>query len=560
MDYEKLSKRTIQAGMVTVFTLSIGIASHAMNLVREETRTEEAVVKYGVTGQGVTIAILDRGIDWRHPDFIKPDGTTRIKWLLDMTGQNGCDASGKGSPPPVEYSEAQINAALEGGPAINSRDAEGHGTLTAGIAAGNGRAFAAGKYRGIAPEADLIIVKATSEGAPAHDGEPEEAPFNACFLEALDWLDGKVRLLGQPVVATINAGVQLFGPVDGTSVISRKIDQVFGQNRPGRVYVSPSGDEGSLPNHAGGSYSHLRDTVVRFNKASDNTSDLALWYTGSKPAEVTLTFEDGTVFGPIGPGEFVDQPNDIFFAQYEPGQEFYPATSTSGDRLVFARITGHNGAGTLRIRGLASGRGRFDLYGDVLGPNLTPIISFIDGLVPGRLTDFSSTRSAVVVGAHVVRTSYVDINHVTRDVSDEGEVGELWLKSSGGPTRDRRLGMDLTAPGHNLFASYAPQSFRATFRFNLIEDGGGFYGRQGATSGSGPIVVGAIALLLQMKPTLTARQAELILHNTAVADAFTGRTPNRDWGFGKLDVLAALKKLCHIQPRCAHQPEGHDIE
>jgi hypothetical protein len=53
-------------------------------------------------------------------------------------------------------------------------------------------------------------------------------------------------------------------------------------------------------------------------------------------------------------------------------------------------------------------------------------------------------------------------------------------------------------------------------------------------------VVGAVALLLEQDPTLTADQVRLILRNTAVKDAFTGSVPNHDWGFGKLDVLAAL--------------------
>ena len=187
-----------------------------MDAVRVETRTDLAVRIYGVTGKGVTIAILDRGIDWTHPDFIKPDGTTRIKWILDMTGQkNWCTAS---NPEPVEYTEAQINAALRGGPKINTRDAVGHGTNTAGVAAGNGRAFANGKYAGFAPEADLIIVKMTSDGVPAHDGEAAEASFVACVDQAFDRLDLKITQLGQPVVGLMNSGTQ-FGPMGGAAPI-----------------------------------------------------------------------------------------------------------------------------------------------------------------------------------------------------------------------------------------------------------------------------------------------------------------------------------------------------
>ena len=77
--------------------------------VLADTQADQAIEDYGVSGQGVTVAILDRGIDWSHPDFVKPDGTTRIRWLLDMSGQSLCSSD---DPTPVEYNEVDINLAL----------------------------------------------------------------------------------------------------------------------------------------------------------------------------------------------------------------------------------------------------------------------------------------------------------------------------------------------------------------------------------------------------------------------------------------------------------------
>jgi hypothetical protein len=521
---------------------------------RQETRADDAEAAYGVTGRGVTVAILDRGIDWTNPDFIKPDGTTRIKWLLDTEGQNGCDMH---NPPPREYSEADINAALQGGPPINSRDALGHGTVTAGIAAGNGRAFADGMYRGMAPEADLVIVRLTSEYVPPHDGQPEQQPFQGCIEQALDWLDQKITALGQPAVALINSGVQ-WGPIDGTSAVSRKIDQVFGSDRPGRAYVSPSGDEGNLPNHAGADYDNTQDTVVRFTKAQDTLSYLPIWYTGSQPAQITIAFDDGTTVGPVGPGGFLNQ-NGVYIQQYEPGQEFYPWQSTSGDRAVYVNIAGHTGGGSVLIRGTTPGAGHADFYGE---DGLANFFQFTDHLVPGRLADYAATQSAIVVGAHVLQTSYTDIDHQFRDLGQgEGATEDLWTGSSGGPSRDGRpIVVDLTTPGQNVFATYGQTSYWATFRFNLIEDGGGWYGRQGATSGSAPIALGAVALMFQLNPTLTGGQVKDILHQTAVSDAFTGPTPNPDWGYGKLDVLAALDAIAGGgAPRPLSRPRASDF-
>jgi len=268
---------------------------------------------------------------------------------------------------------------------------------------------------------------------------------------------------------------------------------------------------------------------------------MSLWYTGSRPARVTVAFQDGAEVG-VNPGGSINQ-QGIYLIQYAPGNEFYPWRSTSGDRAVWMRIAGHAGEGRVVIHGTTTATGHFDLYG-----SLDNVISFSDHLVLGRLTDYATTRSAIVAGAHVVRTAYVDLNGHSRILDDEGAAAELWLHSSAGPTRDGRLhGVDVSAPGHNCFAAYAAGSYWRTFEFNLIHDGGGWYGRAGATSGSAPIVVGAVALMLERKPMLTAAEIREVLRETARADDHTGSVPNADWGYGKLDILRALDAVCPDQ-------------
>ena len=77
----------------------------------------------------------------------------------------------------------------------------------------------------------------------------------------------------------------------------------------------------------------------------------------------------------------------------------------------------------------------------------------------------------------------------------------------------------------------------------MIQDSGGWYIRGGATSGAAPVVVGAVALMLELKPDLTADQVRAILRDTAVTDAATGTIPNLDWGYGKLNLSGAIEVL-----------------
>ncbi len=515
----------------------------ADTIVNKDTQNDKTFAKYGVTGKGVIVAIMDRGIDYTHPDFRNPDGTTRIKMMWDMSSQNLC---APGNPLPVVYTEAQINTALQDNTPLGERDAVGHGTVTAGIAAGNGSAVGKSslQYAGIAPQADLLIVKVTSEGAPAHGSQPAESPFQGCYNQALDLVIAEAAALGEPIVGLINSGTQ-WGPIDGTGAVSREIDLDFGLNNPGYVYVEASGDEGTLPNHARSTYSETA-TVFPFTIATSSTDTGQIWYTGSAPANVTLTTSDNGDMVTATPNNCVSSADGSLSAcNYLPGDQFYPWQSSGPDRAVWYEISGHTGNGTLTMQGTSSNPGTADVYSDD-----SANVAFTKFITPGRLNDYSSTFSADVAACYNVRTSWTDINNDKQSITDQGKVGGLWTFSSGGPTRDGRIppngGVDVATPGGNLFAAYGLNTYWETFQFNLIKGGEGYYGRQSATSGASPILVGAAALMLQMDPKLTASQVRQIIHQTATSDKFTGTVPNENWGSGKLNILGATNAVAAL--------------
>jgi subtilisin family serine protease len=95
----------------------------------------------GFTGKGVTVAVLDTGIDATHPDF-----AGRIADARDFTSDNSTD------------------------------DTIGHGTHVASTVAGSGAA-SNGKYRGVAPDATLVVGKVCQEG-----GCPDSA-----IIAGMEW-------------------------------------------------------------------------------------------------------------------------------------------------------------------------------------------------------------------------------------------------------------------------------------------------------------------------------------------------------------------------------------
>lgn len=85
--------------------------------------------KLGIRGEGVRVAVLDTGVNYRHPDL-----ADRM-WRTPEFPNHGYDfASGDNDP----------------------MDAQGHGTACAGIVAGDGRL---GKATGVAPRATVMAVR-----------------------------------------------------------------------------------------------------------------------------------------------------------------------------------------------------------------------------------------------------------------------------------------------------------------------------------------------------------------------------------------------------------------
>lgn len=98
--------------------------------VTNQTIATQVAHNEGYTGKGVTVAVVDTGV-FTHTDLIKP--TNRIVGFKDFV-------NGKKSP----------------------YDDNGHGTHIAGVISSSG-VSSNGKYKGIAPDANILAVKALDE-------------------------------------------------------------------------------------------------------------------------------------------------------------------------------------------------------------------------------------------------------------------------------------------------------------------------------------------------------------------------------------------------------------
>jgi len=149
----------------------------ANDRARQDTRVNRVragapPLRSGYKGEGVTIAIVDSGIDAVHPDL-----RDRVALHLNFNPSWFMDDITDG-----EYSKqlAEVTSGYDG---------VGHGTHVAGIVGGTGAAATNVDLSGVAPEATLIDLKIGDLETPTLSNPPTElGAFESNVLAAYQWL------------------------------------------------------------------------------------------------------------------------------------------------------------------------------------------------------------------------------------------------------------------------------------------------------------------------------------------------------------------------------------
>jgi len=187
-------------------------------------------------GRNVTVAIVDTGIDYTHPDFYDENNRSIIKVLTSMLYVSASSGEYIFWEP---YKNGTMEDLLNYDMAIWQRygepaflDINGHGTHVAGIIAGRGHA-SDGKYKGIAPDVELVIVKAFDENGVAS--------MDMC-LEALEWIYNNTEKYGIKILS-ISWGSSFAS--DGNDPLSLAVDELV--EKKGVWVFAAAGNEGNLP-------------------------------------------------------------------------------------------------------------------------------------------------------------------------------------------------------------------------------------------------------------------------------------------------------------------------
>ncbi len=437
----------------------------AVNLARQVSCLTSLPSPYNaLSGKGVIVGIIDSGIDYAHPDFRNPDGSTRILELWDQSLPS--TAVAKLAPPPgfpdgILFTREHINEALQqDSPQLQreivpSADISGHGTHVAGIAAGNGRA-SNGTYRGVAYEADLLVVKL---GSPRQPGFPSTTEL----MQAIDFCIQRSIFYGMPLALNLSFG-NSYGSHSGTSLLENYINEISDSGKT--CIVVGSGNEGDSGGHTNQTMTSYSTTKVELAMSSFETSmNLQIWkyynddirilvHSPLQTTPVIITPVQGIGRYRLGNTELL-----VYYGEPSPYslyQEIYMDFLPGNDYL-------DEGIWTIELNARNIVTGSFDMW----LPSASVRNAATRFLVPSPYTTLtipSTAFYAITVGAYN--------SHLDSLASFSGR-GYTWGTNQIKP--------DLAAPGVDI-TSCAP---------------GGSYTVKSGTSMATPFVTGSCALLMQ---------------------------------------------------------------
>ncbi len=522
------------AGEDGVLAVDAGKEVHEMmDSVRIASHVDDVYSGAGLSmpyrGKGVLVGIIDSGFDYTHPNFKDEEGNCRIRcvWEQNKTSSSATPSYGYGSV----YSGADVVSARH--------DASGdtHGTHVAGIAAGS----YGGVYRGVAPEASIVLVSTnkTEQG----------------IIDGLDFLLKYADECNMPLSVNLSLGTVL-GYKDGTDNFSILSDALM-EGKQGCLLSVAVGNEGNRNSTLYGVFGEgggeIRSYLTPPYYGRDN---IFVQGTSGHDYSMTISLEDTVA-----------------------KKEIFSKTFTSSDVLCesyegFGSMDGNDAMLTVSVeKNAVSGNPAFDVmlsyskqdneaWKIVLSADGGTLMAncdygyfssagqsgYSDGTSYCSMAATAAGKNIISVGAYVTKSGFVNLNGTRRELGWKKD--DAYPLSGKGPSFDGRVKPDVSAPGaavvssYNSYAAYYSIS-EADKAFEVSDKTGRTYswGVESGTSMATPVVAGALALWLEAGPSLTVDDVRGVIERTAEGDEFTGELPNGTFGMGKLNVAAGLKDV-----------------
>ncbi len=445
----------------------------------------------GYDGTGVTVAVLDSGVDTSYAGtelpvtFQKKDYSsypTLDNDVANITSGHGTHVTG---------------SVLGRGTLSSGRNNDGNGTTA---------------FKGSAPDADLVFLKIGGDASSSASSVAMIAAMN----DAVSVYDADILTMSYGGWYTYH---------DGSSATEQKVDWVCSQGVP--FFISAGNSANDAQHYSGtvGANSSTGLIAVNTQNGSALTFNL-VWYDGIATSNnLSMKYYDTD-----GITELTNT------AQH---------ATTESDRGTESKFSNYNAtvsAGTyyVKVVNTSSNSQFFHIYFDNWG---YPSINFASPDQEYTIGQPASADSAFAVAAWTTRSTWYDYSG--SGWSYGNTLDDIAPFSSRGPRVDGGVTKpNIAAPGAAILSLRDTDVYTSADAYWIDNDGttsagdANYYQMQG-TSMACPIAAGAAALLLDKYPTATPSQIYAAIQNSASTSG-TGAVPNSTWGYGKLDILAAL--------------------
>lgn len=531
----------------------------AMDAARKTTHVDSVHAGYNLpwpmTGKDIVAGVIDFGFDYGHPSFFDKTGSTyRVKQVWEM-GTNGT--------PPASYTYGHE---LTGATTIQAQGTDNivqsHGTATAGITAGSGFGTNNNKLKGVAPDADIVLVGVRRDSI----GKQWMQSSFSDFLDGVNYIFKYATSVNKPAVTNISWGSQS-GPHDGSSLFNQACDNLSGQ---GKIISMSAGNEGQEKIHLSKTFTStdtLIQTFVTFSADTPKRTWIDVWGNVGKTFCAKVTLYKGSTVGNTTGFICID---DLLHSTYLVSGNgldtcFIDFITSSAEFNNKPRMTLniHNKSKDSILVSIKGNDGSIDMwdeyyyYGYTYGYSSTfeslGMAGVTDGNTVSTVSDMGSANSVLLVGAYASKINWVDLTNAQWTYQSYVNLGDIVPFSSRGPMADGRIKPDITAPGLTLATAissydvrYLPTGINARQLVNSTVFNGKtyYYSEFTGTSASAPMASGIVALMLEANPHLTPKQVQDIIAATAIKDNFTGNLPasgTNVWGHGKINAYAAVK-------------------
>ncbi|WP_160686285.1 S8 family peptidase [Clostridium sp. C2-6-12] len=508
------------------FSTIIYVALPSFYTLQEITPTEASGANFlqlelplRLTGTGVTVAVIDTGIDYLNDEFIRENGETKIEYIWDQTIASEEETTQNQQVPfGILYSKKDIQQAIDTYKAGNNPydivktvDEIGHGTNMAGIIGAIGKKA---NLKGVVPDCNFVVVKLleTISFKKLYNIEIPTYDIVSIF-SALEFLYRYYLENNKPLIIYFPLGSNL-GNHRGRGILEQYMDSIA--RNSGIAIVTGTGNQGASETHTSGAITQVNEerTIQLYISPEQKFTVIEIWVDTPNIMSLTIISPSGESTETIIAEINALKTYSFVFENTSVKINYYIPEESSGDELIRIRFFNlKEGVWRFKLTGRVILDGKFNAWIPQLGLTVGGS-KFISSDPYGTIMNPSTSSYLITAAAYNQNNNTI-------------------LSYSGMTLLDDYIDkIDVAAGGVNALTT-APNNQTA------IVNG---------TSVSAAVLAGACAMLFQWGivegnyPNIYSQTLKTYISRGAVqrsGDSY----PNPQWGYGMLNILKIFQNM-----------------